>query len=69
MTGLITFLALVFGGIAIWAAMHLKRIARKPTPRRRASPSAPSAGPADPWGVANMRRGERYTPRVTPRRT
>ena len=66
MTGLIVFLALVFGGIAIWAILHLKS-APKPQPRRP-RPAASQAGPADPWGVANMRRGERYSVRVKPRR-
>ncbi len=67
MTGLIGLLAMVFGGIAIWAALQLTRERHTPPPRRRPRPSNPSAEPADPWGVANMRRGERYEPRIKPR--
>lgn len=69
MTSLITFLALLFGGIAVWAGMHLLRGSRKPKPRPRSRPAAPANEPSDPWGVGRMRRGERYSVRVTPRRS
>ena len=35
MTGLIIFLALIFGGIAIWAGINLMKVSRKPAPRPR----------------------------------
>jgi hypothetical protein len=68
MTGLIGLLAMVFGGIAIWAALQLKRENHTAPPRRRTRPSTRSTEPSDPWGVANMRRGERYEVRIKPRR-
>lgn len=55
MTSVSIFLALVFGGIAIWAAIRLIKIIRKPASR----PHVIERSPADPWGAGQMRRRER----------
>ncbi len=67
MTSLITILALLFGGIAIWAGILLMCASRKPSPRPPARPAPAAKAPADPWGVGRMRRGERYAIRNEPR--
>lgn len=57
MTGIVLFLALLFGGIAIWAGINLLRANRKPAARPRLRIIAPS--PTDPRGALMMRQRER----------
>ena len=57
MNSLIIFLALIFGGIAIWAGINLMRVNRKPAQRTRPRVIAPS--PTDPLGAARVHGDER----------
>ncbi len=57
MTGIIVFLALLFGGIAVWAGIQAFRADRKPAARPHPRVIAPS--PTDPWGALMARRRER----------
>ena len=59
MSGMILFLALLFGGIAIWAGVYMLKGGSKPAPRPRVRPVTQAQPDADPWGVGQMRRGER----------
>jgi len=59
MTSLFILLALLFGGIAVWAGFLLFRANRKPASRPHLRVIAPS--PTDPWGAMMMRRRERET--------
>ena len=49
------FLALLFGGFAIWICIRLIKVMRKPA----SQPQGVAPMPADPWGEARMRRRER----------
>lgn len=59
MTGIILFLALLFGGIAVWAGIQVFRANRKPASPPHPRVIAPS--PTDPWGAMMLRRRERET--------
>lgn len=59
MTGMIVFLALLFGFIAIWAGISMMGGSGKSPPRQRPRAASPAAAPTDPWGARQMRRGER----------
>ena len=59
MTGTILLLALLLGGIAIWAVINLMRDDSKAAAQRRARAVTPMQTPADPWGPGGLRRGER----------
>ncbi len=66
MTGLITFLAVVFGGIAIWAVIHM----RGDSPKSDARPRLPGnpKTPERPLGTGMTRSDERQPLRAAPRR-
>lgn len=57
MSSMTLFLALLFGGIAIWVGITLMKGGNKPAPRPR--PRAVAQAPADPWDAEPLRRGER----------
>ncbi|MBI4191639.1 MAG: hypothetical protein HY525_14000 [Betaproteobacteria bacterium] len=63
MTGTIIFLALVFGGIAMWAGISMMKRGNKPAPRPRVRTVAQAQTQTDPWGAAQMRRRERNSHR------
>lgn len=52
MAVLIFVLALFFGGVALWAGIHLVRISRKPVPL---PPRIIAPSPTDPLGALMMR--------------
>ena len=59
LSGVILILALLFGGIAVWAGVHMVKGSNKPAPRPPPRPVARAKGPTDPWGVERLRRGQR----------
>ena len=59
MNGMILFLVLLFGGIAIWAGYKLMSDDRKSEPVPRPRAFKPAQASADPWGAGRMRRRER----------
>ncbi len=61
MSGMILFVGLLFGAIAVWAVFNLLTGGRKPEaparPMSRTVKPAPAAD--DPWRMGQMRRRER----------
>lgn len=58
MTVASVFVALLFGGIAIWIGIRLIKVMRKP-----ASQPQDLAPPLDPWGEGRTHRRARHDPK------